>query len=191
MRIALVGADVEENLGIEMVAAALAAARHRVEVVAYNDHDQLDAVLAELRARRPGLIGLGMQFQHRARDFVMLARGLRAEGYRGHLTAGGQYATLAADELVRQEAALDSVVLHDGETTVVELTRALERREPVAEIAGRVVRGVDGAPRRTAPTRGIGSISRASRPTPTSRSANANTPSSGNIARGTSSRTRR
>ncbi len=151
MRIALVGADVEENLGIEMVAAALAAARHRVEVVPYNDFDQLDAVLAQLRARRPGLIGLGMQFQHRARDFVMLARGLRAEGYRGHVTAGGQYATLAADELVGQEAALDSVVLHDGETTVVELTRALERREPLAEVAGLVVRGGDGAPRRTAP----------------------------------------
>jgi len=151
MRIALVGADVEENLGLEMVAAALGAARHRVEVVPYNDLDQLDAVLAELRACRPGLIGLGMQFQHRARDFVMLARGLRAEGFRGHLTAGGQYATLAADELVRHEAALDSVVLHDGETTVVELTRALERREPLDAVPGLVVRGGDGAPLRTAP----------------------------------------
>ncbi len=89
MRIALVGADVEDNLGLGMVAAALGAARHRVEVVPYNDLDQLDAVLAERRARRPGLIGLGMQFQHRARDFLMLARGLRAEGFRGHLARAG------------------------------------------------------------------------------------------------------
>ncbi|MBN2195184.1 MAG: radical SAM protein [Polyangiaceae bacterium] len=151
MRVVLVGADVEENLGMGMVGAALAAARHRVEVVPFNNYDELDAVMARLRAARPGLIGLGMQFQHRARDFVMLARGLRAGGFRGHLTAGGQYATLAADELVSSEGALDSVVLHEGETTVVDLVGVIERGGSLAAVPGLVVRGHDGAPQRTAP----------------------------------------
>ena len=95
MRVSLVGADLEENLGLGMIAASLRAARHRVDVVAFNEAAQAEAVARRLLARRPRLVGLGIQFQHRAHDFLALARRLRKAGYRGHITCGGQFSTMA------------------------------------------------------------------------------------------------
>src|SRR5512145_2732240 len=100
MRIALVGSDVEENLGLGMVGASLARAGHRVSVIPFNEPDELGAVVETILQRRLDVVGLGMQFQHRAADFVRLARALREAGYAGHITAGGQHATLAGDEVL-------------------------------------------------------------------------------------------
>ncbi|MBN1610083.1 MAG: B12-binding domain-containing radical SAM protein [Polyangiaceae bacterium] len=151
MRVLLVGSDCEENLGLAMVAAALVRARHRVEVVAFNEASELEAVAEQVTRRRPELIGLGIQFQHRAIEFLALARRLRELGFRGHLTCGGQYPTMAYRELIAHEPCLDSVVLHEGEATMVELARALTGREALATVSGLALRGPDGTLERTAP----------------------------------------
>ena len=153
MRVILVGSDYEENLGIAMVAAALLRARHRVQVVAFNELDQIDAVVSEVLARTPKMVGLAIQFQHRSSEFVTLAQRLRGAGYRGHITAGGHWPTLAHQELLRHTLAIDSVVLHEGEQTIVQLAQALTRRAPLEDIAGLAVRDSAGNPVRTASRR--------------------------------------
>ena len=80
MRVLLVGADLEENLGLGMIAASLRAARHRVDVVSFNESAEAEAVARRVLAKRPRLVGLGIQFQHRAHDFLALARRLRQGG---------------------------------------------------------------------------------------------------------------
>jgi hypothetical protein len=100
MRISLVGSDYEENLGLAMVASALIAARHRVEVLAFNDFGDVDAVVERILRQRPQLVGLGVQFQHRSSDFFRLAQRLRQFGYRGHITCGGQHPTMAWAEVL-------------------------------------------------------------------------------------------
>ncbi len=150
MRLVLVGADFEENLGIGCIAAAAEGARHRVDVLPFNLPSEVPAIVRRVVASAPDVVGLSMQFQHRAHEFVTLARGLRAAGYRGHITAGGQFPSLAWKELLELPGLLDSIVLYDGEHTTVELMSALGRGAAVDGVAGLAVRGTDGVPVRTA-----------------------------------------
>ena len=80
-------------------------------MLAFNRDEDAAALLAAIaRAPEPPLlVGLSLAFQWRAPDFLALAMALREEGYRGHITAGGHFATFAAGELLRDFAALDSV----------------------------------------------------------------------------------
>lgn len=151
MRVVLIGADNEENLGMAMIAASLAAARHQVKVVPFTELGELETAVAATTRYRPQLVGLALQFQHRGWEFVELAEGLRRAGYCGHITAGGQFATMAHANLLSEVPSFDSVVLYDGEETIVELVEALRERKPLVEVPGLAVRLDDGCVRRTAP----------------------------------------
>src|SRR5262249_35461298 len=101
----------------------------------------------------PDVIGLSIQFQHRAPEFLGLSRKLREAGYRGHVTAGGQFPTLAWREALGPQNGVDSVVLHDGEETLVDLLAALGRGARLGDVPGLGLRTDDGVPFRTAARR--------------------------------------
>lgn len=151
MRIVLVGADMEENLGLCMISAASTAAGHDTRVVAFSEPGEMSQVVRRVLAHKPKVVGLGIQFQHRAHEFLTLARELRKAGYRGHLTAGGQWPTMAFREALGGMSCLDSIVLHEGERTMVELLDALEGGRELSEVAGLALRDASGEPVRTSP----------------------------------------
>ena len=149
MRVVLSGADFEENLGVGMIAAVARDAGHEVSVVPFNHPDDAARVREEILAQRPDLIGLSIQFQHRSSEFLSLARTLRRAGFDGHITAGGQFPTLAWRDAIRPANGLDTIVLHEGEESFVELIDALERGRRAAEVPGLALLSDDGAPMRT------------------------------------------
>jgi radical SAM superfamily enzyme YgiQ (UPF0313 family) len=151
MRLVLVGADYEENLGMCMIAAAAETAGHRVVVVPFDHAAGCAEAVAAILARRPDVVGLAAQFQHRGADYLALARELRHAGFRGHLTAGGQFATMAAAPLLAGRYGIDSVVLYEGENTIVELLDALAGQRALAEVPGLALPDGTGGSRRTAP----------------------------------------
>jgi radical SAM superfamily enzyme YgiQ (UPF0313 family) len=67
---------------------------------------------------------------------------LRRSGYDGHVTVGGHSATFHADEILAMCEGIDSVVLHEGEETLVDLCRAIERGSAWDELPGMVSRAV-------------------------------------------------
>lgn len=136
MEIVLVGADIEENLGIGMIAAAARKKGAQVRVMSLDEGGGIADVARRITARRPGLVGLSIPFQQRARHLLQLAEALRSLGYSGHITAGGFFATLAWEQLLQSTPEVDSVVLHEGEETIVELVSALERAEPLERVRG-------------------------------------------------------
>jgi len=150
MHLVLVGADYEENLGMCMIAAAAESAGHRASVVPFGGGDR-EAVVLDVLALRPDVVGLAAQFQHRGLDFVGLACDLRRAGFRGHVTAGGQFATMAASSLLAGGYGVDSVVLYEGERTIVELLAALGGRRSLASVAGLALPDGRGGSFRTAP----------------------------------------
>lgn len=154
MRVLLVGADFEENLGVGMIAAAAEAAGHQVAIAPFNAPKAAAGIAARVAREAPDLVGLSIQFQHRSHEFVSLARALRRAGYRGHVTAGGQFPTLAAREVLGRGHGIDSVVLHDGEETIVELLAALEKGTPLDQVRGLAF--VDQGGVRLTPGRGLG-----------------------------------
>lgn len=121
MRIALVGAEFEENLAIRYIWGALKRAGHEVVPIVFNGRDQVEAAAQRLTESGADLAGFSMIFTYRAREFADLAVESRRRGYRGHLTAGGHFAAFHADELLREVPAIDSVAVGEGEGILVEL----------------------------------------------------------------------
>jgi methylmalonyl-CoA mutase cobalamin-binding subunit len=150
MRLTLVGADVEENLGMGMIAAAATGAGHRVEVLGFNDSARAANLVNQITSSDPDLVGLAAQYQHRGLDFLALATALRKAGFRGHITAGGHFATMGCAEVLAGRYGVDSVVLYDGERTIVALLAALAARQNLADVAGIAFRDARGAVVRTA-----------------------------------------
>ncbi|HEY3354282.1 MAG TPA: radical SAM protein [Polyangia bacterium] len=146
MRAVLVGAEYEENLAVRYLAAALRQAGHEAVIVAFDRAADLHAVAAAILDAAPDLVGLSIAFQHRAREFLELAAALRAGGYRGHVCAGGHVPTAAWRELLASAPAVDTVVRHDGEATLVELCAALGEPARWPTIPGVCARDAAGAP---------------------------------------------
>ena len=140
--IALVGPEIEENLSLRYLAAALERAGEQVEIVPFNGPDAYGATLERLLSRDepPAVIAISLSFQWRAPDCLALAVGLREKGYRGHLTAGGHFGTFAAPELLRDFPELDSICRHEAEETLVELVRALREGAPLGGVHGLALR---------------------------------------------------
>jgi radical SAM superfamily enzyme YgiQ (UPF0313 family) len=148
MRIALVGAEFEENLAVRYIRGTLEAAGHEVVQIVFNEPADLERAARELAGSGAPLCGMSLVFTYRARQFAMLALRARELGFTGHLTAGGHFAAFNAEWLLEQLPAFDSVVCGEGERPMLRLAERLERP---AEVAGLVWRGADGRPVRNPP----------------------------------------
>ena len=153
--VALIGAEFEENLSLRYLAAAIEAHGFVAEIVPFHDPAEAGAVVARVGALDPLVVGISVPFQLRAREFLGLAQSLRAAGSRAHIVAGGHFATFEYDNIMREFPAVDSIVRHEGEHTLIELCSRLRDGTAVAGIAGTLTRApdgiVDGGTRRLAP----------------------------------------
>ena len=136
-----------ENLGLGYLLAALRRAGLRGEVLRLNDLRDVEAAWTRIREARPAVVGISLPDGGSA--FLPLGFGelLRRRGYRGHVTAGGPFATLARSWLLERHAWLDSVVRFAGEVPLVRLVEALAEGEAALErVPGLTTRRGDGAP---------------------------------------------
>ena len=141
MRLALVGPEIEENLALRYIDAAARKAGHVPEVFDFSSAAQSQQVVEAILRFGPDVVGLSLMYTRRSREFVALARELRARGFAGHLTCGGHFAVVHSNELLREVEAIDSVLLGEGEEVLVELLANLQRPE---RVAGMVRRTTDG-----------------------------------------------
>jgi anaerobic magnesium-protoporphyrin IX monomethyl ester cyclase len=132
----LIGPNQQENLGLQYLAASAGRAGYSARLVGFTSRRDIGSVLETVRKRRPMLVGLGMSFQYSVSDYIELASALRDNGYTGHVTAGGHVATFCWRELLDECAAIDSVVLHEGEQAIVEILDRLAQGGSVDNIAG-------------------------------------------------------
>lgn len=145
MYIALVGAEFEENLALRYIRSALERAGHTVEQIAFNEKDQLEAAAAKLARSKADLAGFSMVFTYRAGEFAALASRARQLRFRGHLTAGGHFATFNAENLLKDVSAFDSVVCGEGEEIMCDLAANIATLNNVKgliwrDAAGRILR---------------------------------------------------
>jgi anaerobic magnesium-protoporphyrin IX monomethyl ester cyclase len=141
MRIAVVGAELEENLPVRYIRAALVSEGHRVFQVDFNCPEEVESAARAVLAGAPDIVAMSMVFTARAREFMGLATRVRGLGYRGHIIVGGHFAALNAEALLRDAPAIDSVGLGEGEAIVSDLATHLH--EP-GRVSGLVWRTSDG-----------------------------------------------
>jgi len=135
MRVLLVGPDFEENLSIRYLSAALLDAGYQTALASFNSPADLESV-AEA-ARDSEVVGLSMCFQARAQEFLGLAQAIKRDDPNKLIVAGGHYASCAAEPLLANHPAIDIVVTHEGERTLVEIVDAIPaREEKLPHIAG-------------------------------------------------------
>lgn len=150
MRVALVGPDLEENLSLRYLAAALREAGHEPQIVAFET--AADLPRARAAAADADLVGLSVCYQVRAPEFLALAELLKQDQPQRDIILGGHYASCAAQELLTHHPVIDAVVIHEGEHTLVELASLPTRTaETLATVPGIVYRATDGAICATAP----------------------------------------
>lgn len=125
MRVLLAGPDHEENLSIRYLSSSLLTAGHYATLAAFNSPADMTEVANA--ARNAEIVGLSMCFQSRAREFLDLARLIKSRDPSKLVVAGGHYASCAAEPLLSHHPELDIIVIHEGESTLVEIADALPR----------------------------------------------------------------
>ena len=142
MKIALVGAELEENLGLRYMASALESNAHQTKIVPFNSNYDQQAVIQTLLDYQPDIVGLSMVFTGRAREFLNLAQNLRTAGYNGHIIAGGHFASFNSQKLLEDYSSINSVAIGEGEDIMVSLANHLD---DLSQVLGLCYRNIDGA----------------------------------------------
>src|SRR5271165_5602526 len=126
MNVALVGAELEENLGLRYIASSLESKGHRIAIVPFNSEQDTEKAIEQTLAFAPEIVGLSMIFTSRGHEFCRFAEKVRQRGYRGHIVAGGPFASFNCERLVKEFRAFDSVALGEGEELMCRLAEHLD-----------------------------------------------------------------
>ena len=131
MNVALIGAELEENLAIRYIASSLEACGHNIEIVPFNSEHDTESAVRQTLAFEPRIVGLSMIFTARGGEFCRLAKRLREAGFDGHVIAGGPFASFNCERLVTQFPAFNSVALGEGEELMCCLAQNLDHLDRV------------------------------------------------------------
>jgi len=119
----LVAFGEEENLGVGYLMSVLNEAGISTRMIDFR-YDNVE-ILASIRRHDPIVIGFSLIFEVYIEEFTQLIRYLRKSGINCHFTAGGYYASLHPDDLLRMIPELDSIIRFEGEYTLLELVDCL------------------------------------------------------------------
>ena len=135
-----------ENLGLGVLEAALTEARVPIKIAYLNEFEEMRSLAARVVRQAPKLVGLSLA--DGGSSVLLLAFGemLRRMGFEGHITCGGQFATLARQWLLKRYRWLDSAVRFAGEVPIVRLAKALSDETSLRGVPGLTTREGDGAP---------------------------------------------
>ncbi|MHC4619912.1 MAG: B12-binding domain-containing radical SAM protein [Planctomycetota bacterium] len=113
----------QDNLGVGYLASVLSRAAFDIRIIDFRLGKQ--AILNHIIRYGPLVVGFSIIFQYHIYDFKDLITFLRERGVNCHFTAGGHYPSLRYAELLDIIPALDSVVLFEGEHTLLDLVRSI------------------------------------------------------------------
>lgn len=138
-KIALVGVEFEENLSLRYLAGSLLQAGYKQVIIQpYNSLSEAEEIVASIIKEEIDLVGVSMAFQVRAIEDMAFVQLLRKHGFKKHITAGGQFATLHYNEIFNDCPGLDSVVRFEAESAIVELADVLLTSTHLRHVSGLV-----------------------------------------------------
>jgi radical SAM superfamily enzyme YgiQ (UPF0313 family) len=125
----------QDNLGVGYLAASLLQ-RECFDVTLVDIRETIPVIVRSIVDAEPLIVGFSVVFQAQLYTFQRLMVILRENGVTCHFTAGGHYPSLRYEELMQLAPELDSVVLFEGEHTIVELAEALRENSEWRGIEG-------------------------------------------------------
>src|ERR1035437_2086611 len=112
-----------DNLGVGYMASVLSEAGYEPMIIDFNERKK--EILKILKNQKPLVVGFSVIFQNHIYEFKELISYLRRAGVNCHFTAGGNYASLRYEELLKIIPSLDSVVRFEGEYAFLELVKCI------------------------------------------------------------------
>jgi hopanoid C-3 methylase len=134
-----------EPLGMEYIAAALAARGHHVTLA---DLRFSASLASAMRSTRPALVGIAAMHALETDEVITLARRVRALSPDVTIVIGGHTAAAYPEPFL--SADVSAVVLDDGERALPAVCDALDRGCPLTSVPGLALRGEDRGVVRTA-----------------------------------------
>jgi anaerobic magnesium-protoporphyrin IX monomethyl ester cyclase len=122
-RVLLVGFQDQDNLGLRYLASSLRDNGHEVRIESLGKDP--GHLIYEARQWVPDIIGFSLIFQFMAPDFAKAVMLLREAGIKAHYTIGGHYASFEPAGLFQLISGLDSIVMFEGEQTLVDLADSI------------------------------------------------------------------
>jgi anaerobic magnesium-protoporphyrin IX monomethyl ester cyclase len=116
----------QDNLGVGYLASSLLETGC-IDIILVDMREKLTEIIKGIINSRPLIVGFSIVFQAQLDAFQELILTLRENGVHCHFTAGGHYPSLRYEELMQLIPELDSVVLFEGEHTIVELAKAIQK----------------------------------------------------------------
>ncbi len=113
----------DENLGVGYLMSVLKGAGIENGMIDFRHNNE--EVLAVIRRQNPLVVGFSLIFEVYLDEFAQLIKFLRHSGITCHFTAGGYYASLHPEELLRLIPEIDTIVRFEGEHTFPELINCL------------------------------------------------------------------
>jgi radical SAM superfamily enzyme YgiQ (UPF0313 family) len=123
-----------DNLGIGYMISLLKERGYVTKVIDINKNKT--TIHRILKNLDPQLVGFSVVYQYYITRFIELVDYLRSKGINCHFTAGGHYASLKYEELFEYIPYLDSIVMFEGENTILELAGCIQNGEDWREIKG-------------------------------------------------------
>lgn len=120
-------AELQEHLGLAYLASSLRQHGHHVDLIdGILMGWGLEQMAAAILSRPCDVLGISILFQELLPRAFQLVRKVRQRGFRQYIVVGGHPSHFLYREILRDCTGIDSVVLGEGEVTVVELAAALE-----------------------------------------------------------------
>lgn len=116
----------QDNLGVGYLASSLLQTEH-FDITLIDIRETVSVIIKNIIESRPLIVGFSIVFQAQMDTFQRLTLILRENNVNCHFTAGGHYPSFRYEELLHLIPELDSVVLFEGEHTIVELAEALRK----------------------------------------------------------------
>lgn len=123
-KIAIIGAEDEENLSIRYLAASLKEYKYEVKIIPCSKYEDFQGVLKEFNDFNPDILAVSIAFQSLALLFFEIIRKIKDINPKVHVTVGGHFPTFEYEKILNYEH-IDSVIRFEGEKPILNLTEAL------------------------------------------------------------------
>lgn len=128
---------ISENIGIEAIAQYLR--QNAIETKCINmsiEEYTMEDTVKEIIEHNPVIVGVSLIYDLHVYNAIKLVAMLRYRGYKGHITLGGTFISLAYRRFLINFQLVDTIVIGDGEQAFLNLYNAVKNYSTIAGIPG-------------------------------------------------------
>jgi len=134
-----------ENLGLAYIAAYLRKNGVSVDILDANMHEwRSERIITEVDMTQYGLFGIGVSSYLLLSEALKISKEIKSINPACHINIGGHFATFQAKKILETGVSIDSVVMRDGEATMLDLAENLSGAKNLDDVLGLCFRDKSG-----------------------------------------------